>query len=92
MEPGTEFEVEAIVGKKQSEGTNVDWCRGRRKGMWLYRIIWKGFLPEAATWEATSDINEELLLEYEAGLEAEAELEAEEEAELAEDEENEGGD
>ena len=75
------FEVEAIVGTRVSQGKKAG--DAGRKGEILYRIVWKGYLPEAATWEPAQNIHDELLDEYEASLEAEAELDAEEERELA---------
>ena len=71
------------MAMKISEGKSQT---GFNKGTKLYRIVWKGYLPEAATWEPASNIGDDILAEYEASLEAEAELEAEEALELEEDE------
>ena len=82
-----EFQVEAIVATKISAGVQQD---GHRKGTKLYKIIWAGYAAEASTWEPESNISDDILAEYEAGLEAEAELDAEAEAELAAEEEEVG--
>jgi len=79
---GEEFEVEAIVGTRLSAGPKADKSERYPKGTTLYRVIWKDYAVEAATWEPAENISDALLDEYEAGLEAEAELEAEEELEL----------
>ena len=79
---GQTFEVEAIVGTRISAGPKADKSERYPKGTKLYRIIWEGYAAEAATWEPESNIGDDLLAEFEAGLDAEAELEAEEEREL----------
>ena len=84
-----EFEVEAIVGTKVSAGKKED---GFRKGVTLYRVVWKDYSAAATTWEPAENIHDEILAEYEAALEAEAQLDAEEAAELAAEEAAEGGD
>ena len=83
-----EFEVEAIVATKLSVGVQQD---GHRKGTKLYQIIWAGYAAEASTWEPESNIGDDILADYQAGLEAEAELDAEAEAELTAKEEESGG-
>ena len=74
-----EFEVEAIVGTKVSAGVKED---GFRKGLTLYRVVWKDYSAEATTWEPAENIHDEIIADYEAALEAEAQLDAEEAAEL----------
>ena len=54
-----------------------------KDGTVLYKVLWKGYPPEIATWEEKREIHSDFLDEYEADLAAEAELEAEEAAELA---------
>ena len=34
----------------------------------VYRIVWPGYLPEAATWEPVENVGAELRAEYEQGL------------------------
>ena len=85
-EDGEEYEVEAIVGTRVSVGKRADKSERYPKGTKLYRIIWKGWATDEATWEPAAGIHADLVAEYEAGLDAEAELEAEEERELAEEE------
>ena len=50
-----------------------------------YKVLWEGFPPEFASWERESEIHDDFIEEYEAGLEAEAVLEAEDAAEDDED-------
>ena len=68
-----------VLGKWGDGGVRPSGREGRKQ---QYRIIWKGYAAAAATWEPASNISDDLLAEYHAGLDAEAELEAEEEAEL----------
>ena len=84
---GEEYEVEAIVGTRFSVGRRANPTERYSKGTKLYRVIWKNWATDTATWEPAKHINPDLLAEYEAELDAEAELEAEEERALAEDEE-----
>ena len=60
---------------------------GHRKGIKLWKIIWKGYSSEASTWEPAEHIHPEILAEYEAGLQAEAQLDADEAAALEGDDE-----
>eukprot|EP00966_Prymnesium_polylepis_P178486 4133829-Prymnesium_polylepis.1 len=71
-----------------SEG-EVPGCGSVKKGTVLYKVLWKGYPPEIATWEDESTIHNDFIDEYEACLEAEGELEAEEEE--GSDDESEGG-
>ena len=86
-EDGEEYEVEAIVGTRVSVGPRADKTERYSRGTKLYRVVWKGWATDEATWEPAAIISPDLLAEYEAELDAEAELEAEEERALAEDEE-----
>jgi uncharacterized protein YaiL (DUF2058 family) len=83
-EDGEDYEVEAIVGTRISAGPKADKSERFPKGTTLYRVVWKGWAADEATWEPAAHIHPDLLAEYEAGLDAEAELDAEEERELAE--------
>ena len=60
-----------------------------KAGTVLYKVLWKDFPPEIATWEDESCIHDDYIDAYEAGLEAEAELEGEE---SDDDESDEGSD
>ena len=81
-EDGEECEVEAVVGTRISAGPRADKSERYPKGTKLYRVVWKGWATDEATWEPAVNISDDVLAEYEAGLDAEAELEAEEEREL----------
>ena len=72
--------MDAIVGTKVSAGVKED---GWRKGTTLYRVIWKDYPAESATWEPAENIHDEIIADYEAALEAEAQLDAEVAAEIA---------
>ena len=65
--------LSALVGKAKNR---------RDKEYTYYKVLWKGYPPEIATWELESGIHDDFIDEYEAAIEAEAELEAEEAAEL----------
>ena len=88
-EDGEDYEVEAIVGTRTSTGPKADKSERFPKGTKLYRVVWKGWAADEATWEPAANIHADLLAEYEGGLDAEAELEAEEERELAQEAEEE---
>ena len=64
---------------------------GFRKGVTLYRVVWKDYSAAATTWEPAENIHDEIIADYEAALEAEAQLDAEEAAELAAEEAAEAG-
>ena len=86
-EPDDIYKVEAIVGFKVSCGQKED---GHRKGTKLYRVVWKDWPIETATWEPYANIvDDDLIAEYEASLEREAEEEAAAAAELEDDEDDE---
>ena len=70
---------QAIVGTKVSAGVKED---GFRKGVTLYRVVWKDYSAAATTWEPAENIHDEIIADYEAGIEAEAQLDAEEAAAL----------
>jgi hypothetical protein len=70
---------QAIVGTKVSAGIKED---GFRKGVTLYRVVWKDYSAAATTWEPAENIHDEIIADYEAGIEAEAQLDAEEAAAL----------
>ena len=46
----------------------------------LYKVLWKDFPPEIATWEEEKSIHDDFIDEYEAGLEAEDEEESDDES------------
>ena len=64
-----EFEVEAIVGTRVSAGPKADKTERYPKGTKLYRVIWKDYAAEAATWEPAVHICDEVLAEYESAIE-----------------------
>ena len=75
------FEIEKLIGKMVAQG-EVPGRQNVKAGTVLYKVLWKGYPPEIATWELESAIHDDFIDEYEAAIEAEAELEAEEAAEL----------
>ena len=81
------FEIERLLDKKV-EVRKVGKGKNRAdKEFVYYKVLWESFPPDTATWEPESQIHDDYIEEYEAGLEAEAQLEAEEEAEDDEDDE-----
>ena len=50
-EDGDECEVEAIVGTRTSAGPKADKSERFPKGTALYRVVWKGWAADEATWE-----------------------------------------
>ena len=68
------FEIEKLIGKMVAEGA-VEGREGVEAGTVLYKVLWKGYPPEIATWEDESIIHDDFIDAYEASLEAEADLE-----------------
>ena len=64
------FEIEKLIGKMVAEG-EVPGRENVKAGTVLYKVLWKGYPPEIATWEEESSIHDDFIDEYEAGLEAE---------------------
>jgi hypothetical protein len=86
-----EFEVVMLAGKRIADGCDygdggVRW----KKGTVLYKVIWEGYPPDAATWEPPDNIEESVIEAYEDSLEDEAEADAELEEEDEEEGEGEG--
>ena len=81
------FDIDRLIGKMVACGGEVPGRTGVAAGTVLYKVLWKGFPPDCATWEDEEDLahTDEVRL-YEAGLQAE------EEDEEAEEEEQEGED
>jgi hypothetical protein len=82
----TEFEVVMLAGKRIADGCDygdggVRW----KKGTVLYKVIWEGYPPDAATWEPPANIEDSVIAAYEDSLEDEADADAE----LAEEDEDE---
>ena len=73
------FEIEKLLGKMVSEGEVLG--RGNvTVGTVLYKVLWRGYPPEIATWEEEATIHDDFIDAYEVSLEAGAELESEEES------------
>ena len=72
--------MEELVGTRVSAGPRADKSERYPKGTKLYRVVWKGWATDEATWEPAVNISDDVLAEYEAGLDAEAELDAEDRA------------
>ena len=53
-----EFEIDCLIGKMVADGTDVPGREGEaiKVGTVLYKVLWKGFPPEVATWELEDDI------------------------------------
>ena len=81
------FDIDRLIGKMVACGGEVPGRTDVAAGTVLYKVLWKGFPPDCATWEDEEDLahTDEVRL-YEAGLQAE------EEDEEAEEEEQEGED
>ena len=84
-----EFDIDMLIGKLVvTDGKMEVPGRGTDRflaGAILYKVLWKGFPPEVATWEVEDVLPDDLIIEYETGLE-------EEEEEMGEGEEEEGSD
>ena len=83
------FIVEKLIGKMVAAGVaEVPGRTGIKAGTVLYKVLWKGFPPEIATWEETDDIpcgEVDFVGLYEAGLQEEEDAmqqEAESESEV----------
>ena len=68
------FEIEKLIGKMVSQG-EVPGRANVKAGTVLYKVLWKDFPPEIATWEEESCVHDDYIDQYEAELEAEEELE-----------------
>lgn len=68
------FEIEKLIGKMVSTG-EVPGRGSVKAGTVLYKVLWKDFPPEIATWEEESAIHDDYIDDYDAGLEAETEME-----------------
>lgn len=82
------FAVEKLIGKMVSTG-EVPGRSSVKAGTVLYKVLWKGYPPEIATWEEAAGLHDDYIDAYEAELEADSELEAEEEG-SEDDDESEG--
>ena len=73
------FDIERLIGKMVADGGEVPGRTGVAAGTVLYKVLWKGFPPDIATWESEEDLahTDEVQL-YEAGLVEEEEAEEEE--------------
>ena len=85
------FEIEKLIGKMVAEG-EVPGRVNIKAGTVLYKVLWKDFPPEIATWEEESSIHDDYIDEYEAGLDAEEEAESEGESEGEESDTADGAD
>ena len=72
--------IDRLLDKKVEELLVGKSGRKRKAEYIYYKVLWKGYPPEIATWEPEASIHDDFIDEYEAALEAEAELEAEEAA------------
>ena len=67
------FEIERLIGKMVADGGEVPGRTGVAAGTVLYKVLWKGFPPDIATWESEADLAHTGEVEvYEAGLAEEA--------------------
>lgn len=71
------FEIDRLLDKKVEQVT-VGKKKKRKQEIIYYKVLWKNWPPEIATWEPESSIHDDFIDEYEAAMDAEAELEAEE--------------
>lgn len=55
-----------------------------------FKVLWKGYPPDVATWEPASAIHDDMIDEFEAALEADDVLEQEDSAAENGDEEDDG--
>eukprot|EP00966_Prymnesium_polylepis_P243819 5638864-Prymnesium_polylepis.1 len=79
------FEIDKLIGKMVAEG-EVPGRQNVKKGTVLYKVLWKGYPPECATWEDESGLHDDYIDAYEAELEAEDVLEAEQQQVESDDE------
>ena len=89
-----EFEIEALIGKMVADGvTEVPGRTGVKACTLLYKVLWKGFPPDIATWEEEDQIpcgEQDFIAEYEAGLDEEEAGEGAEDSDGESDAESDG--
>ena len=77
-----EFEIDMFIGKMVvADGETEVPGRGAgfEAGTILYKVLWKGFPPDTATWEEETILPEDYVEDYDSRLEEEEEGEEEEE-------------
>ena len=68
------FEIESLIGKMVAEeGVEIPGRTNVKPGTVLYKVLWKDFPPEIATWEDEDSIHDDYITAYEERLEAEGE-------------------
>ena len=66
------FDIECLIGKMVAQpGVEVPGRTGVEIGTVLYKVLWKDFPPEIATWEEEDSIHDDFITAYEEGLEDE---------------------
>ena len=67
------FDIECLLGMMVVEaGVEVPGRTGVKPGTVLYKVLWKDFPPEIATWEDEDTIHDEYIEAYEARVDSEA--------------------
>ena len=79
------FEIDRLLDKKVEELLVGKSGRKRKAEYIYYKVLWKGYPPEVATWEHCSGVHDDFIDEYEAKVEADAELDEEQRARDQED-------
>ena len=82
------FNIESLIGKMVAEeGVVIPGRTNVAPGTVLYRVLWKDFPPEIATWEDEDTIHDDFINAYEERLEVEGEGEGEGDSESEDEEE-----